>query len=164
MRTQLKEVSGVDWFDAAMMNCLWEGPRLSDILSRAGVDSQSQSEKNGDAQQKHSASQMHVQFACYGAKQQEDDWYGGSIPLERAMDPEMDVILAVKVRYKSCIDLTCMRFCWILVRLRGISAEVESSWLASFDETFIILNDCPPILCYLSVPLLLMFNHSNVWI
>ena len=40
----------------------------------------------------------HVHFANYGGKTQRDEWYGGSIPLERAMDPAMDVILAVKVR------------------------------------------------------------------
>ena len=39
----------------------------------------------------------HVQFANYGGKVQEDEWYGGSIPFARAMDPQMDVILALKV-------------------------------------------------------------------
>ena len=37
MRTRIKEVQGIDWFDGAIMNCIWEGPRLRDILLRAGV-------------------------------------------------------------------------------------------------------------------------------
>lgn len=85
MRTRVKEVQGVDWFDAAVMNCLWEGPRLRDVLLSVGL------------QMGQLSANRHVQFASYGSKVQEDDWYGGSIPLERAMDPEMDVILAVKV-------------------------------------------------------------------
>lgn len=89
MRTRIKEVSGIDWYDGAVMNCVWEGPRLRDVLMRgAGVDEV----KPGVKRQ-----QQHVQFASYGTKTQEDSWYGGSIPFERAMNPEMDVILAVKV-------------------------------------------------------------------
>lgn len=86
MRTRIKEVHGVDWFDAALMNCVFEGPRLCDVLLAAGVT-------------KVKAS--HVQFASTGTRTQEDEYYGGSIPLERAMDPEMDVILALKVSCES---------------------------------------------------------------
>lgn len=86
MRHRLKEVCGVDWNDGAMMNCAWEGPRLRDILLAAGVE-----DKQNVSLSKH------VQFASYGTKTQDDDWYGGSIPLERAMSIDMDVILAVKV-------------------------------------------------------------------
>lgn len=85
MRTRIKEVHGVDWFDAALMNCVFEGPRLRDVLMAAGVP------EGSPGQAKH------VQFASMGTKTQEDDYYGGSIPLDRAMDPEMDVILALKV-------------------------------------------------------------------
>lgn len=89
MRTRIKEVSGIDWYDGAVMNCIWEGPRLRDVLIElAGSDEISSQDK---------AKQKHVQFANYGTKCQEDTWYGGSIPFERAMDPEMDVILAIKV-------------------------------------------------------------------
>jgi len=70
------------------MNCTWEGPRVRDILLFAGL--QEHAMQNGVAPK-------HVHFANYGGKTQADEWYGGSIPLERAMDPAMDVILAVKV-------------------------------------------------------------------
>lgn len=89
MRTRIKEVSGIDWYDGAVMNCVWEGPRLSDVLydwAGCGEISPAQRQK-----------QKHVQFASYGTETQNDKWYGGSIPFERAMDPEMDVILALKV-------------------------------------------------------------------
>ena len=93
MRTRVKEVSGVDWFDGAVMNCVWEGPRLSDVLREgAGLDEVGPADKQ---------KQKHVQFASYGTECQDDSWYGGSIPLERALDPEMDVILAVKMNGKQ---------------------------------------------------------------
>ncbi|MCJ1328945.1 hypothetical protein MMC10_005622 [Thelotrema lepadinum] len=81
MRTALKEVDGIDWFDAAVMNCTWTGPRLSDILSRAGV-------KSGE--------NLHVAFACYQTDCQDDSYYGGSIPLERCMRRSAEIILALK--------------------------------------------------------------------
>ncbi|EEH46630.2 uncharacterized protein PADG_02728 [Paracoccidioides brasiliensis Pb18] len=37
MRTKLKEVVGLDWMDGAVMNCTWSGPRLRDVLIKAGV-------------------------------------------------------------------------------------------------------------------------------
>lgn len=89
MRTRIKDVWGIDWYDGAVMNCVWEGPRLRDVLMQgAGVD---------QVEPELKRQQQHVQFASYGTKTQEDTWYGGSIPFEMAMDPGMDVILAVKV-------------------------------------------------------------------
>jgi sulfite oxidase len=98
MRTRIKEVLGVDWLDGAVMNCVWEGPRVRDILLAAGV-------KDDGVQEGTAPKQRHVQFANYGGKTQADEWYGGSIPLERAMDPAMDVILAVKVRFPRGLRL-----------------------------------------------------------
>jgi len=66
-----------------------EGPRVRDILVAAGV-------QDGVAIDVEVAPR-HVHFANYGGKTQEDEWYGGSIPLDRAMDPGMDVILALKM-------------------------------------------------------------------
>lgn len=84
MRTFLAEVSGLDWGDAAVMHCTWRGPRLKDILNEAGntliVESTG-----------------HVAFACHLTEVQEDTWYGGSIPLARALREDADVILALEV-------------------------------------------------------------------
>ena len=85
MRTFLKEVSGIDWGDGAVMNCIWKGPKLKDILNEAAIDLTF--EETG-----------HVAFACYYTKVQDDDWYGGSISLSRAMRDDADVILALDVR------------------------------------------------------------------
>jgi sulfite oxidase len=89
MRTRIKEVAGIDWFDGAVMNCVFEGPRVRDILLAAEV-------KDGEAMHGQ-VQRKHVQFANFGGKVQEDEWYGGSVPFERVMDPSMDVILALKV-------------------------------------------------------------------
>jgi len=99
MRTRLREVCGVDWFDAAVMNAKFEGPRVRDILLAAGVE-ENQPLHGGVPRQ-------HVQFANYGGKTQDDEWYGGSIPFERAMRVDMDVILAVKV---GCLPMSCWGF------------------------------------------------------
>ena len=81
MRTLLKEVNGIDWGDAAVMNCQWRGPRLRDILTEAGV-----SERSG-----------HVAFSCYKTPVQGADWYGCSIELSRAMSAGADVLVALEV-------------------------------------------------------------------
>ena len=83
MGTRLKEVQGIDWFDGAILNAEWDGPLLRDVLKAAGV----KEEEEG----------LHVAFACYQVKTQEDDWYGGSIPLKRAMGEGNEVVLALKV-------------------------------------------------------------------
>ena len=86
MRTLLKEVDGIDWGDGAVMNCRWRGPRLRDVLNGAGV-------KVADP------SKAHVAFACHATETQHEDWYGASIPLERGMLPEGDVVLALEVSF-----------------------------------------------------------------
>ncbi|GES58172.1 sulfite oxidase [Aspergillus terreus] len=84
MRTLLKEVEGIDWGDAAVMNCKWRGPRLRDVLVRAGV-------------QCNNTDSLHVAFSCYQVKCQDDDWFGGSVPLERCLREDADVILALEM-------------------------------------------------------------------
>ena len=85
MRTKIKEVSGIDWFDGAVMNCKWSGPLLKDVLERAGINLTASEQKTA-----------HVAFACNAVECQEDTWYGASIPLSRAMNPEYEVILALE--------------------------------------------------------------------
>lgn len=90
MRTLLKEVDGIDWGDGAVMNCIWKGPRLRDVLLRAGVDMPGRK-------------QAHVAFASFQVCQ-DDDWYGGSIDLNRAMRVDGDVIVALEVwLYQSSV-------------------------------------------------------------
>jgi len=96
MRTQLKDVEGIDWGDAAVMNCRWKGPRLRDVLLHAGVELLND-EVPSAAQSGTSREQVHVAFACNAVKVQEDDWYGASVPLSRVMQRGADVILALEV-------------------------------------------------------------------
>ena len=88
MRTLLKEVQGIDWGDGAVMNCCWRGPKLRDVLMRAGLSAAD-------------PDKFHVAFACLQTKTQEDDWYGGSIELWRALKESADVIIALKVCYHT---------------------------------------------------------------
>ena len=94
MRTALKEVQGIDWFDAAVMNCTWTGARLCDVLAAAGVITGNSQNKN--KKKAGSSSELHVAFACYQTPTQDDSWYGGSIPLSRALRRDADVLLALK--------------------------------------------------------------------
>ncbi len=84
MRTLLKEVQGIDWEDGAIMNCVWKGPRLKDVLIEAGVEMDDY--KAG-----------HVEFACHQVTCQQDGWYGASLELERVMNDDADILLALEV-------------------------------------------------------------------
>ena len=85
MRTKFKEVNGIDWFSGAVMNGIWRGPLLRDVLQRAGVSIK------GEA---------HVAFSCTQADVQDDWYYGGSIDLARALDPDKSIILALELNRK----------------------------------------------------------------
>ena len=89
MRTWLKEVDGIDWGDGAVMNCQWKGVRLRDVLMKAGV--------SDDVKTNGEGKEIHVTFACFQTKCQDDDWFGASIPLQRAMRTDGDVLLAFEV-------------------------------------------------------------------
>jgi sulfite oxidase len=82
MRTELKEVSGIDWNDGACCNCIWRGPLLADVLAEAGIT------LSGDG---------HVCFDCSITDTQDDDYYGASVPLSRCLDPTKRAILALEV-------------------------------------------------------------------
>ena len=83
MRTRLKEVQGIDWFDGAVMNCTWTGPLLKDVLKAAGLN-----EVKDD---------WHVCFSSHAVPCQEDSWYGASIPLSRALRADAEVVLALRI-------------------------------------------------------------------
>lgn len=87
MRTLIKEVEGIDWGDAAVMNCKWKGPWIRDVLVRAGLRDEAV----------HPTREMHVAFACYQVRCQDDYWFGSSITLERCMREDGDAILALEV-------------------------------------------------------------------
>ena len=92
MRTQLKEVQGIDWLDGAIMNCKWKGPRLRDVLIAAGLNIDKEVEK---------MKKQFVAFECHQVECQDDSWFGGSVELDRCMREEDEVILALEVRLLS---------------------------------------------------------------
>ncbi|KAG6820490.1 hypothetical protein H0H93_016552 [Arthromyces matolae] len=78
----IKPVSGVGWDSGVIANCKWGGVRVRDVLAHVGV------QQHGNA---------HVCFASYATLCQDDDYYGSSIPLERAMNLDSDVLLAFEM-------------------------------------------------------------------
>jgi sulfite oxidase len=95
MRTRLKEVSGIDWLDGAVMNCVWRGPRLRDVLRAAGIGGELCGDKGYRG---------HVACECDLVPCEDCPTYGGSIPLARAMLDEGDCILALEVSASSSLS------------------------------------------------------------
>ncbi|KAI9740503.1 MAG: hypothetical protein M1834_005083 [Cirrosporium novae-zelandiae] len=113
MRTTLKEVSGIDWGDGAVMNCVWRGPKLRDVLTRAGV-------AMGGARE------AHVAFASFQIPCQEEGWYGGSITLEKAMRGDGDVILALEMNEHA---LSAAHGAPVRIIAPGIAGARSVKWL-----------------------------------
>jgi len=117
MRTKIKEVSGIDWFDGAVMNCKWTGPLLHDVLEKASVDIQEEKWAS-----------THVAFACHQTATQEDEWYGASIPLPRAIDPKCGIMLALEMNGKA---LPPKHGAPVRVVTPGIAGARSVKWLDS---------------------------------
>ena len=101
---EMKDVQGILWGDGTVANARWTGVALRDVLLQAGFLDDNVTE--GDL------SSLHVCFASYSEVCEDDDWYGASIPLEKAMDPEGDVLLAFEVRsskHDLCITSYVMK-------------------------------------------------------
>ncbi|KAI1272345.1 Oxidoreductase, molybdopterin-binding domain-containing protein [Xylaria sp. FL0933] len=82
MTKHAKKTNGLQWTVGAISCAKWEGVRLRDVLADAGL---SLSDPGEDAR--------HVQFSGLEA-------YGASIPIESAIDPHGDVLLAFKMNDK----------------------------------------------------------------
>ncbi|XP_046386622.1 sulfite oxidase [Ischnura elegans] len=81
--SKVKPVKGLAWGQCAIGNAEWSGPRLYDVLRDAGL-------KEGQP------GVQHVQFEGLDTDPTNVP-YGASIPIEKAMDPNGDVILATKM-------------------------------------------------------------------
>lgn len=82
-----KPVEGLLWGEGTICNVKWGGALLRDLLNRAKTPT-------GDI-----LANLHVCFASPVTPCEQDDWYGSSIPLEKAMDDNGDVILAYEVSF-----------------------------------------------------------------
>ncbi|KAF2730237.1 molybdopterin binding oxidoreductase [Polyplosphaeria fusca] len=115
MRTKLKEVNGIDWFDGAVMNCKWTGPLLKHVLENAGIDLPDDK-----------LSCAHVAFACFQTPTQDDEYYGASVPLSRALNPESSIIIALEQNGKP---LTPNHGAPVRIVTPGIAGARSVKWL-----------------------------------
>lgn len=92
--SSIKPVHGVLWQDGVIANCVWGGVRLRDLLVHAGVFLPAVNTES---------SLRHVCFSSHAAPCTDDSYYGASISLQTAMDPDADVLLAYEVRLRSLV-------------------------------------------------------------
>jgi sulfite oxidase len=79
MTMHAQQTNGLQWKVGAISTAVWEGARLSDVLADAGFPVQQAIQGNTEAK--------HIQFSGSEA-------YGASIPVDSALNPYGDVILA----------------------------------------------------------------------
>ena len=87
-QAKVKPVNGVIWGPGTISNACWGGARLRDILIASGLPK--------DTCDEFYAIPRHVAFEGYGVAA-DDTFYGGSIPLDWAMDPRNDVLIAYQM-------------------------------------------------------------------
>ncbi|KAK2055169.1 hypothetical protein LY76DRAFT_637968 [Colletotrichum caudatum] len=85
MTRNARKTNGLQWNVGAISCAEWQGAKLSDVLADAGLPVQQA--MTGDSEAKH------VQFSALEA-------YGASIPIESALDPRGDVLLAYSMNGK----------------------------------------------------------------
>jgi sulfite oxidase len=125
MRTKLKEVNGIDWYDGAVMNCKWRGPLLKDVLEKATIDLPKDQYANA-----------HVAFACHQTQCQDADWYGASIPLSRALKDTSRIMLALEMNDEP---LPANHGAPVRVVTPGIAGARSVKWL---DRIVVQLEEC----------------------
>ena len=80
--SRYKPVKGGEWEIGAISNATWTGPRLRDVLEYAGLPADGGGMK-------------HIHFV--GLDHDFEKYYGASIPIEKALSPDGDVILALQM-------------------------------------------------------------------
>ncbi|OLN96938.1 Sulfite oxidase 2 [Colletotrichum chlorophyti] len=85
MTRNARKTNGLQWNVGAISCAEWQGVKLSDVLADAGLPVQQA--MTGDTEAKH------IQFTALEA-------YGASIPIESALDPRGDVLLAYSMNGK----------------------------------------------------------------
>jgi len=128
MRTRLREVCGIDWFDQALMNCAWRGPRLADVLALAGVRPEMRDGRGAWA--------GFVVLACYETPCQDDGWFGAGVELARVMDPDGDVLLALEMNGRP---LSAERGAPVRAIAPGVAGARSVKWL---NRVTVQLTDC----------------------
>ena len=78
-------VEGIMWGEGTIANVRWGGVQLRDLLLRAGI-----TEDIGQED-------LHVCFGSHSMACEEEDWYGSSVPLAKALSESGDVLVAYEV-------------------------------------------------------------------
>lgn len=118
---QIREVSGIDWFSGAVCNSTWSGPLLADVLRDA-------------------APELTTGHACFNSRStrvQDDDYYGVSVPLERCLDKEKMVLLALEM---NGAPLTVNHGAPVRVVVPGVAGARWTKWL---DEIIVQDEESP---------------------
>ncbi|GAA5834565.1 hypothetical protein JCM9279_004354 [Rhodotorula babjevae] len=113
-----KETEGLQWGKSALSNTHFAGALLRDVLAEAGI-------KLDELDTAGKADQLHVHFES-SQKCEEDDYYGASLPLRMALDPERPVLLAYEMNYEA---LTKAHGAPLRVVVPGIIGARSVKWL-----------------------------------
>ncbi|TFK50008.1 molybdopterin binding oxidoreductase [Heliocybe sulcata] len=81
-----RNVDGVKWNEGVICNVKWAGVSMRQLLLAAGVRTQSG---------------LHLCMGSHVVACSDDNWFGTSIPLDKAMDEEGDVILAYEMNGRA---------------------------------------------------------------
>ena len=115
MRERVDDVQGIDWGGGAVINAKWGGVLLRDVLLEAGL-------KPDDALGYEG---LHVHFSS-SQPTQDDSYYGASIPLSVAMDPDRSCLLALSMNGET---LTAKHGYPLRVIVPGIIGARSVKWL-----------------------------------
>lgn len=81
-----KEVEGLQWGGSAIFNSLFAGPLLKDVLSSVGI-------KLEELEKREDVDKLHLHFETT-QKCEDAEFYGSSLSVRMALDPERPVLLA----------------------------------------------------------------------
>ena len=109
---KVKEVKGIPWTGGAIGNAAWTGVKLRDVLLYAGL-------KEGDFE--------HVHFEGLDKNPLSGECYGASIPIEKAMDPSGDCLLAFAM---NGVELPCDHGYPIRAIVPGTVGARNVKWVA----------------------------------
>ncbi|KAA1467670.1 sulfite oxidase [Dentipellis sp. KUC8613] len=82
-----RDTEGIPWGEGVISNLRWTGVRMCDVLLAAGLTQDVQQSPDG----------MHVCFCSHVAPCEDAAFFGGSIPLAKALDRDGDVLIAYEM-------------------------------------------------------------------